>query len=272
MAKTKLKIVYKKQKPYIICDTNVWYEMSTGNYEKPDGFDLIPTSFSLVELSASQAMVEEPKFYQDTIKMIYKNCGPIIPENPFDYILQNQFEDYTPQDSKDLVQMLSAFGDLMNREIKEGSTIDNETKQKVIEECQKQRGHSQSLAAIANQDLQELRKNINKGIGKKKHLEIDPSEVNKQMVISFLNNYTKQTNYKINWNKFDWSAIELFMIVTEIYFKKLETTKDMKVKGNDIVDWFNIMYVSQGDKYLTFDNKWRNYILNDDRIKDYLIT
>ena len=81
-----------------------------------------------------------------------------------------------------------------------------------------------------------------------------------------------QTNYKINWDKFDWSSIELFMIVTEIYFKKLETTKDMKVKGNDIVDWFNIMYVSQDDKYLTFDNKWRNYILYDDRIKHYLIT
>lgn len=63
-----------------------------------------------------------------------------------------------------------------------------------------------------------------------------------------------------------------FMIVTEIYFKKLETTKGMKIKGNDIVDWFNIMYVSQADKYLTFDNKWRNYILNDDRIKDYLVT
>lgn len=92
------------------------------------------------------------------------------------------------------------------------------------------------------------------------------------MVISFLNNYTVQTNYKINWDKFDWSSIELFMIVTEIYFKKLETTKDMKVKGNDIVDWFNIMYVSQDDKYLTFDNKWRNYILYDDRIKHYLIT
>tara|TARA_R110000744_G_scaffold313862_1_gene420988 strand:- start:796 stop:1182 length:387 start_codon:yes stop_codon:yes gene_type:complete len=128
MTKTKLRIVYKKQKPYIICDTNVWYEMSAGNYEKPDDFDLIPTSFSLVELSASQAMVEEPKFYQDTIKMIYKNCGPIIPENPFDYILKNQFEDYIPQDSKDLVKMLNTFGDLMNREIKEGSTIDNETK------------------------------------------------------------------------------------------------------------------------------------------------
>ena len=28
MAKTKFEIIDKKEKPYIICDTNVWYEMS----------------------------------------------------------------------------------------------------------------------------------------------------------------------------------------------------------------------------------------------------
>jgi hypothetical protein len=62
----------------------------------------------------------------------------------------------------------------------------------------------------------------------------------------------------------------LFLIVKEIYFKKLETTGDMKIKVNDIVDWLNLLYVSPEDKYLTFDERWRNYILNDERIKAYL--
>jgi len=272
MAKTKVKMVYHKEKPYIICDTNVWYEMSAGNYTKPDGFDLIPTSFSLREISTSQAMVEEPKFYQDTIKMIYENCGPIIPENPYDYVLQNQFEDYKSQDSKNIVKMLDSFGELMNRDIKEDAIIDNETKQKVNKECQEQRELTHSLAIIGNEDLLEVRKNINKGVGKKEHLKVDASEINKQMVISLFNNYAEQTSYKINWDKFDWSSIDLFMIVTENYFKKLETTKDMKIKANDFVDWFSLLYVSEEDKYLTFEKKWRNFILNEERTKHYLIT
>jgi hypothetical protein len=109
MARTKMEIVYKKEKLYIICDTNVWYEMSANKLDKTSEYNLIPTAFSLVELATSQAMIEEPKFYQNTIKMIYDNCGPIIPENPFDYILQNQFGDYNPKDDGAIDQVLPSF-------------------------------------------------------------------------------------------------------------------------------------------------------------------
>ena len=89
------------------------------------------------------------------------------------------------------------------------------------------------------------------------------------MVKSLMNHYTNKNDYKIKWDKFDWTRVELFMIVTEIYFKKLETTKGMKMKSNDMVDWLNLLYVSPDDKYLTFDDRWRNFILNDPRVKHY---
>lgn len=270
MAKTVLEVVYKKTKPYLICDTNVWYEMASGNFNKPNDYDLIPTAFSLVEISTSQAMVEEPKFYQDTVKMIYKNCGPIIPENPFDYILQNQFRDYNPPKDGIVNQVLPAFSELMTKDINVDSEINKDLKEVVISECRSSRGISQDIANVGNEDLIELRKSINTSTGKKAHLTIDTTEINQKMMKSIIGNYALTHEYKVNWDKFDWSRIELFMIVTEIYFKKLETTKDMKIKANDIVDWFNLLYVSPDDKYLTFDRQWRNYILNDDRIKDYL--
>lgn len=90
------------------------------------------------------------------------------------------------------------------------------------------------------------------------------------MMIEFFNTYAKVKNYTIIWDKFDWNQIELFMVVTEVFFKKLETTKNMKIKPNDLVDWFNLLYVTPKDRYLTFDDRWRNYILEDDRIKHYL--
>lgn len=265
-----MRIVYKKSKPYIICDTNVWYEMAAGNIDKPADYDLIPTAFSLVEISTSQAMVEAPLFYQKTIKMIYENCGPIIPENPFDYILQNQFDNYEPKKDGVVNQVLPAFGELMSRKIDSDTKIEAELKSQVINECRKSRGVAQDLANLGNDDLIELRKRINIGLGAKAHLEIDTSEINKEMMKSILGEYALTNNYKINWDKFDWSRIELFMTVTEIFFKKLETTKGMKIKANDIVDWFNLLYVSPDDKYLTFDDRWRNFILNDERIRDYM--
>lgn len=269
MAQTRLRIVYKKEKPYLICDTNVWYEMSAGKFIKPNEYDLIPTAFSLVELATSQSMIEEPKFYKDTVKMIYDNCGPIIPENPFDYILQNQFGNYRPETDDNLKQILTAFGELMGKEMTD-MEIDEKLKIKIIAECKRRRGLSQNLADLGNEDLKELRKRINAGIGKKAHLTIDTTDINKEMLKNIVGNYALAKGYEVNWKKFDWSRVELFMIVTEIFFKKLETTKDMKIRANDIVDWFNLLYVSPEDKYLTFDERWRNYILNDERIKHYL--
>ena len=67
----------------------------------------------------------------------------------------------------------------------------------------------------------------------------------------------------------DWNLLELFLAVTEYFFKKLETTKNMKVQQNDVTDWLNMLYVEPGDKYLTFEISWKNYILNDPRISHY---
>jgi hypothetical protein len=168
-----------------------------------------------------------------------------------------------------LIKILADFGKLMNKKIDNNAEIDTELKEKVILECKNRRGVSQDLANIGNEDLMELRSRINKGLGKKEHLKVDTTEINKEMLKSLLNNYVLEKNYEIQWENFDWEKIELFMIVTEIYFKKLETTKDMKIKANDIVDWFNLLYVSPDDKYLTFDTRWKNYIVNDDRLNHY---
>jgi hypothetical protein len=270
MAKTKFKIADKKEKPYIICDTNVWYQMSANKFKKPDEFNLIPTSFSLVELASSQSMAEQPKFYQNTVKVIYDNCGPIIRENPYDYILQKQFDDYKAENNDIVYKVLDGFGDLMNRDIKNDDDIDDKLKQKIIEECRNERGVTQELANLGNEELLGLRKRINTGIGQKEHLKIDASEINRKMFMSLVNQYASIKKYQVDWSKFDWSMIELFMICTELYFRKLEVTKGMKIRANDIVDWFNLLYVSPEDKYLTFDDRWRNFILNDERISRYL--
>ncbi|MEQ8906741.1 MAG: hypothetical protein RIC88_15640 [Ekhidna sp.] len=43
----------------------------------------------------------------------------------------------------------------------------------------------------------------------------------------------------------------------------------MKIHPNDTTDWMNMLYVEPGDLYLTFEDKWKNYIINDERISHY---
>lgn len=80
-------------------------EISAGNYSAPKDYNLLPTVFSLIELTTSQAMVKKPKKIQDTIKMIYNNGLPTIPENPFDFVLQNQFDNYVSNESSNLLNI-----------------------------------------------------------------------------------------------------------------------------------------------------------------------
>ena len=90
------------------------------------------------------------------------------------------------------------------------------------------------------------------------------------MVKSIFNYHVKNRENQINFENFEWDQIELFITVTELYFKKAETTKGMKIKSNDAVDWLNMLYVKPGDKYLTFEKTWKNFIKTDSRICHYL--
>ena len=268
MTKVKIERIYKFEKPLVICDTNVWYNIVDNKFKKPDDVLLIPTSFSLEEIATSKLMVHNTKYYQDVLRSIYENCGPIIPNNPFDFILNNLDGNYKLNDEKTEL-LLKGFSELLSRKV-EDVEIDEELKNKILKDCEDSRKPTFEFAHFGNEEIFSIRKNINTGIGIKEHIKEDSSEINKLMLIEMFNAYTKVKRYKINWDKFDWNQIELFMVVTEIFFKKLETTKNMKISPNDLVDWFNLLYVTPKDRYLTFDDKWRNYILEDDRIKHYL--
>jgi len=270
MAKVKITKVYGKEKPHIICDTNVWYDIASSNFTKPNDVLLIPTAFSLEELATSIMMAKYPNFYQTVVKAIYNNCGPIIPENPFDFVLMHHDPKYITSEEP-TKQLLKDFSALMERKIDENH-VDEDLRSKIIEDCENSRKPSNDFAALGNDELLAIRKNINTGIGQKEHLKQDSTLVNREFVKQMFNGYVSAKNYTVDWGKFDWSRIELFMVVTEIFFKKLETTKGMKIASNDIVDWFNLLYVTPEDKYLTFEKKWRKYIEEDVRIKHYLFS
>jgi hypothetical protein len=56
-----------------------------------------------------------------------------------------------------------------------------------------------------------------------------------------------------------------------MYFKDLEVNTTMKIKDNDWIDIFNILYVSPKDKYFTKDNTWLR-IIKSAEMEKYLIS
>lgn len=268
MVKVTIKRIFEFEKPFVICDTNVWYNIVNGTFNKPDDVLLIPTSFSLQEIATSKLMVHNTKYYQDVIRAIYENCGAIIPNNPFDFILNLLDKNYK-LDDKNTESLLNSFSELLTRKV-EDVEVDQELRNKILKDCEDSRRPTFEFAYFGNEEILSIRKNIIAGTGIKDHLKEDSSEINKIMLMTMFDAYAKIKEYKINWEKFDWSQIELFMIVTELFFKKLETTKNMRISPNDLVDWFNLLYVTPNDRYLTFDEKWRKFIIDDDRIKHYL--
>jgi hypothetical protein len=268
--KVKFKNVVKVDQTKVICDTNVWYGYNQGKpTETDENHVLIPTFLTLAELATSEVMVHDIKLFQDTIRAIYERCGPIITLDPIDYVLSQQDPSY-PATDRGIKKLLEGFSYLLSIEIDDKAVVDDKLKKAVVEKCKIERKASVSFAEYANSKVDEIRNRINTGIGKKKHLEIDTTDINKEMMKSIFKEHVKGSEYTIDWDKFDWGKIDLFIKATEIFFKKVETTKGMKVNPNDAVDWLNMLYVSPDDKYLTLEGSWRNYIEEDDRIKHYL--
>jgi hypothetical protein len=253
----------------VICDSNVWYYLANGTFETPEDKSLIATSLSIMELASSETLTTNILKFKQIINAISKYSGPIIPLNPFDYILVKHDPKF-PIDKEPLKNTLVAFSEIKIREIPETMQLEKETVDDIKIECRKTREATVNFSKFATESLVQIRKNINKGNGKKNHVEIDTRELIKEMLISIFKDYSKSKDYTIYLTNFKWDDIDFFIKVTENYFKKLEITKNMKVAPNDAVDWLNMIYVMPDDHYLTFEKSWKNLILSDSSTKSYL--
>jgi hypothetical protein len=88
-------------------------------------------------------------------------------------------------------------------------------------------------------------------------------------VISYFtkSNYGKE--YMVDPNDNRWDEFELFLLAWEIYHKELNLGSE-KLKENDWIDLFNLVYVKPGFKYWTEDKKWIRIFNLNDKLKKYI--
>lgn len=246
----------------VICDTNVWTHIAKGEYIPQVDVVYTPTSFTIFEMCTSGQMIHDREAYRSRVNCILPYIDSAIKLRPLEFVVSSQFEDYKipPLDFQNMKSFLTA----------DFSTPLTEEEVKELELFNKnQRLPTREFADFSTQNVQEIRGKIKKLVGTQvdKPIVFDTPEDIKRLVKVIIDR--ELTEYSVDWDKFDWSQIEFFLLVTELYFNCLYDRDGKKVKPNDGVDWLNTFYVRPGDKYLTFDNFWKELILSDERTAKY---
>tara|TARA_R110002020_G_scaffold214594_6_gene421655 strand:+ start:683 stop:1459 length:777 start_codon:yes stop_codon:yes gene_type:complete len=254
----------------VICDTNVWYEIASGKFVPPLEVELIATEFSVYEFVSTEVAVHDVLLLQKAVKSFFRFASGIISVDPFYHFLSNSLGRFDTEESLLSKNMNRTLNEFLAMDFSKKPIIPQDTAQNVIKESQEQREIRVQYAEFLNSILPEKRKKINREVGKNEYLKGDQSEIIRDLVYRCTINYLKTKNDSVSLEELNWNSIEFFLRVTENFYKKLDTTRDMKFKPNDVTDWLNLLYVRPSMKYLTFEKKWRTLILEDPKTTDYL--
>jgi len=224
-----------------ICDTNIWYEL----HEKENPYkDLILTPLSIKEIANSPKLINKLDTLRIATDNIFKSGNDVIIKTPLEYLLSIDGQEY---DGKQPQKSLDYEFEVLCR-LKNGITFPENQLPSLQKHIDKVRRTISESSASLQEMLIAVRKNIKDN---KKQQKIDTIEITKNVIRKFIET---ATNGKFTLTEeFDWSRIELFLFSLNAYFKILEVNTTMKVKDNDWIDLFNLMYVTPADKYLTED-------------------
>ena len=233
----------------IITDTNIWYELGQNEelYNAVKDKTVTPTFVNIHELSKTKNILDKDELVRSAIQMLFRFQKHAIFEPPFVHLAQlNQHFEYNVEDEmKELLKFTSLFA--------QGHTVPEENKNDFLNKIKSFDESSEGLADFFNEETEKIRVNIT---DKKKHKEIDSSEITQGFVNFCVERATKES---CNLDGFDMNQAELLIKTMDFFFKTLETSK-MRVQANDWYDFGILAYVGPNDKYWTKEKRWINLI------------
>lgn len=236
----------------IICDTNIWYDLE----EKPDSVknkgNLTVTPLVIKEIANSPKLINKFETVRKACDNIFKYGNEIIIKTPLEYLLYLDNQEYTEETP--YLNLSNEF-EVMCR-LKNGAQISKGKEDALKEHIENIRSQLSTGTSNVQETLLNVRKNI---IDRKKPSKENTIELTKEVVMKVFIETPTNGKYKLSDN-FDWSKIELFVFTLDAYFKRLEANSTMKIKNNDWIDLFNLLYVTPDDKYLTDDKSIKESI------------
>lgn len=260
----------------IICDTNIWYGLGNQTIIKPSASKLIATWINIIEIGFSHPEIKE-KIDVDLCKKaataILDFADEIIELDPFAYAASKILPDLIlhPTPIKDILFDLSKNGlpdSSLYQEFKKYYDYFMSTKNRYAESINAEKAKIRSS---------ELKNNISK----EKFKKSDVDQINEHAVslIQDINEYLKSEHNKqlvfidqVDFNNMIASTKHLFncyLLLKQVFIKKLILTKSMKMQPNDFYDLLNLIYIDKENSYWTKENRWKT-AFHEAKMANYL--
>lgn len=256
----------------IICDTNIWYDISTGKIKSLElrKLKLIGTAVNIIEISSTPRLVKDIELVRQTIIALKKHHYIIISTNPFDHIISIFDSSFEPNDEY-VKQLLNDF------ELFENINLDH----------------------LSLKELDILRKNIAIVVAKKDYITGVVNDVLSTTQAFIKNNHLKKAysskSYKDSWKRFfillisqyyrdiykkeiliaeddiQWQKLDFFITAWDEYFKSMDIQFGRKFKNNDWHDLLNLVYVQPEFKYWTSEKRsWAKVLKENKELQSYI--
>jgi hypothetical protein len=234
----------------IVADTNVWYYLGDDEalFEKVKNEPICPNHINLIELCSSENLVNKEELVRRAVQKIFYFQENTIFEHPFVSIGQlNCKYDYDiEKEIGDILRFTSNFA--------KGATVDNSKKDDFFNWVAEKKAIKVEMSEMFNKAAEEIRVKIT---NKKKHRNNDTYQLRGEFINMFVSAVTQN---KCNIIGMELNNIELLMETLDTYFKNIELSS-MKIEPNDWNDLALLGYVRPGDMYWTFENRWKNLII-----------
>jgi hypothetical protein len=258
----------KQPRHDLICDTNVWYDIAqNGNKSIKGKLNKVATYVNIDELSISPNLLTDYDLVQKAIIAILKNYKDAIIDNPNEFLIKLDNSDYVSYHYNEHYQSILKFTqDIANKK----GVPNEEVVRPVIEN---RREELDKIAELINDRNEIIRENVKRNLierlfTKSSYRKMDTIELTKETIRRIVS-IISPGNYTLSAD-FPWGKIELFLHTLDYVFKDMALSK-RKWKANDWYDFFNLVYVKPGDKYLTHE-KYINRMIKGARMEKYIYT
>ena len=239
----------------VYCDTNIWYNIAEGKREIPGDVELCTPITVVEELAITPNQDKDPMLVKKAVQSAMS--GSIVNEvPPFHYIASLDGHEVSMADYPNMRGFLEYTKRIANNK------ITPELFQATSEYRIARKNGYKKATAIFNEVVNQakaLKPN------KQDHWRLDTLADNRKLIKLWVK---QATGYQLS-ETFDWSQLEFFEKSMNYFFKEL-TLSQRKVKPNDLVDFFNTVYIQPGTQYWCLDNPWQRVFIAAGGLSKYL--
>ncbi|MCK8496040.1 hypothetical protein M0L20_29510 [Spirosoma sp. RP8] len=225
----------------IICDTNIWYYIASGQIPESSLADkyLVGTFLTGYELCTSFHLVKNYDHIKQAVSAYVK--APIITTTPVDHIRAISSSTHDADEWDILSDVLTAIFNLEKLPDPHGikKLLEN-----YEEDLIRKNNHLINSANSVREQLQRVGRGQHKRLMNDKAAKDYHLELSKEVITNYMGGLV-----------IDWQAFDLFLVAFDEWSRQLSIHPSMVIKPNDWVDLLNLVYVQPGSLYWTKDER-----------------